>query len=87
LQGSSRPRATIGAQALQLGALHMIQPMLVDRCAECRAPADEDSYGPDGEPFCWRCYPYGAPMPADTATEDVLVAPPNARNVTPRELA
>jgi hypothetical protein len=53
------------------------------RCTECRRPADPDSTGPDGRTWCWGCYPYPGYTPEGAATEDVLVAPPTAKLVTP----
>lgn len=53
------------------------------RCEGCNQPADPNSTGPDGSKWCWGCYPFPGYTPEGTATEDVLVAPPNAKDVTP----
>lgn len=57
------------------------------RCAECheRAPLEVDA---TGRAVCEACHVPDIHDPAwpgyGAGTEDVIVAPPNARNVTPR---
>jgi hypothetical protein len=58
----------------------------MDRCESCYRPSHDLQRDATGAMACRQCFvpDITGPKYRDLATEDVMVAPPNAKNVTPR---